>query len=207
MSTRVNAVLDGAATWGSFYRHNVDKFVTDYLHIDLHLFQRIAIVMMFWSTTYVMVASRGIGKTFLSAIYCVVRCVLYPGTRVCIASGTRGQSITVLEKITQELVPRSPELNAEIDWKNTRINATNAVIQFKNSSVIKVVTASDSSRGNRCHVLLLDEFRLISKDVIDTVLRKFLTLSRQPKYATLTTEQKKAEWRKEKNLTMYLSSA
>ncbi len=33
-----------------------------------------------------------IGKTFLSAIYCVVRCILYPGTKICIASGTRGQA-------------------------------------------------------------------------------------------------------------------
>ena len=199
--------LNGAALWGSFYRENVDKFVKDYLHIDLHLFQRIVLVMMFWSTTLVFIACRGLGKTFLSAIYCVVRCILYPGTRVCIASGTRGQAINVLEKITQELVPRSPELNMEISWKDTKINGTNAIIQFKNSSVIKVVTAGDSARGNRCNVLLLDEFRLISKDTIDTVLRKFLTLTRQPKYASLSKQEKKMEWRKEKNLTMYLSSA
>lgn len=91
-ATLNDKVMNGAAYWGSFYRNNVDKFVKDYLHIDLHLFQRIVIVMMFWSTTTVAIASRGIGKTFLSAIYCVVRCVLYPGTKVCVASGTRGQA-------------------------------------------------------------------------------------------------------------------
>lgn len=163
--------------------------------------------MMFWSTTFVLIACRGLGKTFISAVYCVIRCILYPGTKVCIASGTRGQAINVLEKIMFELKPISPELRAEIDEKNSKVNGTNAQIVFKNTSVIKVVTASDSSRGNRCNVLLLDEYRLISKDTIDTVLRKFLTLRRMPRYDELTDAQKKEEYSKEKNLTMYLSSA
>ena len=146
--SRYTMALNGAATWGSYYRSNVDKFVKDYLHVELRLFQRIVLAMMFWSTTFIFIGARGISKSFMSAIYCTVRCILYPGTKVCIASGVRSQSVNTLEKITQELVPRSPELNAEIDWRNTRINATNAVITFKNTSVIKVVTASDSARGN-----------------------------------------------------------
>lgn len=106
-----------------------------------------------------------------------------------------------------ELVPNSPELRNEIDYKQTKINGTQAQIVFKNTSVIKVVTASDSSRGNRCNVLLLDEFRLIHKDIIDTILRKFLTLRRMPRYEELTEVERRAEYDKEKNLTLYLSSA
>lgn len=106
-----------------------------------------------------------------------------------------------------ELKPLSPELRAEIDESQSKINGTNAQIVFFNTSVIKVVTASDTARGNRCHVLLLDEFRLIRKDTIDTVLRKFLTLRRIPLYSELTEEEREAEYDKEKNLTMYLSSA
>lgn len=204
---RYQNVLNGAAIWGSFYRQNPDKFVEDYLHIRLKLFQRILICMMFWSTTFVLVACRGLGKTFMSAVYCCARCILFPGTKVCIASKTRGQGLNVLEKIILELKPVSAELRAEIDEKETKINGTNAQIVFKNTSVIKVVTASDSSRGNRCNVLLLDEYRLISKDVIDTVLRKFLTLRRMPRYDELTEAERKIEYNKEKNLTMYLSSA
>ncbi len=204
---RYQRVMDGAAYWGAFYRYNPDKFAEDYLHLKLKKFQKILLVMMFWSTIFVLIACRGLGKTFLSAIYCVIRCILYPGTKVCIASGTRGQAINVLEKIMFELKPASPELCAEIDEKQSKVNGTNAQIVFFNTSVIKVVTASDSARGNRCHVLLLDEYRLISKDTIDTVLRKFLTLRRMPRYEELTDEERKEEYAKEKNLTMYLSSA
>ena len=205
--TRYQKVMNGAAVWGSYYRYHPDRFAEDYLHIRLKIFQRILIVMMFWSTIFVLIACRGIGKTFISAVYCVIRCILYPGTKVCIASGTRGQAINVLEKIVYELKPLSPELRAEINEKETQINGTKAQIVFHNTSMIKVVTASDSARGNRCNVLILDEFRLIDLDTINTVLRKFLTLRRMPRYEQLTDAQRKVEYDKEENLSMYLSSA
>lgn len=204
---KVTRILNGVAIWCAYYRANPHRFAKDYLHLDLHMFQKILIVMMNWSSTTVFIGCRGIGKSFLSAVFCVIRCILYPGTKICIASGTRGQSINVLEKIILELKPNSPELAAEIDEKETKINGTNAQIVFKNSSYIKVVTASDTARGNRATLLLLDEFRMISKDVIDTILRKFLTQRRMPKYAELTKSQRLAEYDKEKNKTMYLSSA
>lgn len=199
--------MEGVAIWCAFYRSNPHRFVHDYLHLNLHTFQKILLAMMNWSSTTVFIGSRGVGKTFLSAVFCVIRCILYPGTKICIASGTRGQALGVLEKIMLELKPNSPELAAEIDERQTKLNGTNAQIVFKNSSYIKVVTAGDSSRGNRANLLILDEFRLISKDVIDTILRKFLTQKRMPAYEKLTKEERKLEYAKEKNKTMYLSSA
>lgn len=203
--SRVDNISEGAAYWGAYFRFNPDKFAEMYLHIKLRLFQRVILVMMFWATTFVLIAARGLGKSYISAIYCVTRAVLYPGTHVCIASGVRSQAINVLEKIILELKPGSEELKNEI--AETKINGTNAQIVFKNTSVIEVVTAGESARGRRCHVLLLDEYRLISKDTIDTILKKFLTLRRMPRYEQLTDEQRKNEYAKEKNLTLYLSSA
>ena len=205
--SRYERVQQGAAEWGAYYRLHPDKFVEEYLHIKLKLFQKIMITMMFWSTIFVFVACRGIGKTYLSAIYCVTRAILYPGSRICVASWTRAQATLVLEKINLDLRPRSPELCAEIDEKETKINTATAIMQFKNTSVIKVVTASDSARGNRANVLLLDEFRLMSKETIDTVLKKFLTQQRMPDYEELTDEERAREYDKESNLAMYLSSA
>lgn len=206
-TTRIERIMEGAAYWGSFYRENPDCFARDYLHLRLKRFQKILLSMMFWSTVFCFIAARGLGKTFLSAIYCVIRAILWPGTRICVASSRRSQAAEVLNKILYELMPNSPELRAEIDEKKSHVNNTEAIIVFKNSSTIKVVTASDTARGNRCHVLLLDEFRLMKKDVVDTVLRKFLTLRRMPRFDELTEEERRREYDKEKNLTMYLSSA
>ena len=200
---RQERILEGVAIWASYYRSNIHRFVEDYFHVKLKLFQIIVLVMMDLATTSVIVACRGIGKSFLSAIFCCARCILYPGTKICIASGTRGQSINVLEKIMTELKPNSPELAHEIDEKETNINNTTAKIQFKNGSYIKVVTASDSARSNRANLLLIDEFRMVKKETIDTVLRKFLASPRHPKYMDLP-EYKNL---KEPNKTLYLSSA
>lgn len=205
--TRYERVMEGAAHWVAFYRKNPHVFAQQYLHLDLRLFQKILLIMMNYCAIFVFIMTRGGGKTFLCAIFCVTRCILYPGTKIVIASGTRGQAIAVLEKIMLELKPNSSELAAEIDEKQTKINGTNAQIVFNNSSYCKVVTASDSARSNRANVLVLDEFRLISKDVIDTVLRKFLTLRRMPRYSELTKEQRIQEYAKERNKTLYLSSA
>ena len=105
-----------------------------------------------------------------------------------------------------ELKPNSPELAYEIDEKETRTNGNDAKIMFKNGSFIKVVTASDSSRGNRAHILIIDEFRMVKKDIIDTILKKFLSNPRRPKYMD------KPEYKNDKSLkeplkTLYLSSA
>lgn len=203
--TNSSKIAEGAAYWASFYRENVWRFVRDYLHIDLRLFQKIILTMMMKCTVFALIACRGIGKTFLSAVYAVCRCILYPGTKVVVASGVRSQGVGVIDKIRLELVPNSRELEAEIE--SIRINGTTCEIVFKNSSFIRVVTASDSSRGNRANVLLLDECRMIDPDIIDVVLRKFLTQRRMPRYSELTPEERENEYAKEKNITMYLTSA
>lgn len=199
--THKQAVARAAA----FYRANPHRFVKDFLHIDLRWFQKIVIYAMNMNPAFCMIASRGLGKSFLIAIYCCVRCVLYPGTKICIASGTRGQAINVLEKIKTEILPKSIELKCELVNGDVKTIASEAIALFKNGSYIKVVTASDSSRGNRANVLVLDEFRLIDKDTIDTVLTKFLTASRQPGY--LNKPEYKHLKDQERNRQVYLSSA
>lgn len=205
---RQQRVIEGMAIWGSYYRQNIDIFVLDYLQLDfLKWFQLMLLVMMDRARIFLWIAARGMGKSFLIAIFAVVRCILYPGTKVVITSGTRGQSINILEKIQTELMPASPNLRNEIDMSNTKFTGQDAKIMFKNTSYIKVVTASDNARSNRANILIVDEFRMVKKDTIDTVLKKFLTSRRMPPYKELTLEERKAEYAKEPNKSCFLSSA
>ena len=99
-------------------------------------------------------------------------------------------------------MPDSGNLRFEIE--TSVINQQMAFIKFKNSSMIKVVTAADSARGNRAHIIIVDEFRLVSREVIDKVLKKFLTARRHPKFLD------KPEYKnlpKEENKQIYMSSA
>lgn len=93
------------------------------------------------------------GKSFLVAVFLCVRAILYPGSKLVIASGTRGQSINVLEKIRDDLMPKSPYLRNEI--AKFQISNAEAYIKFHNDSIIKVVTASDTSRSNRANILII----------------------------------------------------
>ena len=137
----------------AYYRSNPHRFVKYFLHIDLVWFQKIIIYAMNIYAAFCMIGSRGIGKTFLIAIYCCVRAVLYPESKICIVSGTRGQAINVLEKIKLEILPRSPELRAELKG-DIVISAQKAIAEFHNGSFIKVVTASDNARGNSFFIKL-----------------------------------------------------
>lgn len=206
--TRYDKILEGMAVWGSYYRENIDVFVKEYLNITyLKWYQYAVLCLMNANVIFLWIASRGMGKTFITAIFSCVRCILYPGSKVVLTSGTRGQALQILEKIQVELIQRSPNLKNEIDFKETKFSGQDAKVMFKNGSYIKVVTASDTARGNRANLLVVDEFRLVKQDTISTVLKKFLTERREPPYSELTKEEVKLERAKEPNMQFYLSSA
>lgn len=201
-STRL---MEGVAYWGAFYRNNPQRFVKDYLNISLKLFQKILIYMMIVSTNFMYIASRGSGKTWLVSLYCVVRCILYPGTKICIASARKEQSLECIQKIEEDFMKNyswgSANLRAEIS--NISSNINKPIVEFKNGSWIKCVTSSDSARHNRANIIVVDEFRMVDLNIINTVLRKFLTSPRQPGYLNKP-EYKHLE---ERNCEMYMSSA
>lgn len=144
-------------------------------------------------------------KTWLTALFCVVRCILFPKTKICIASSTRPQANEVLSKITEDFMKNygwgSNNLRREITYYTVGVNK--AVIEFANGSWIKVVTASDSGRGSRANILITDEFRMVDLNTINTVLRRFLTAPRQPGYLN----NPKYSHLLERNKEIYMSSA
>lgn len=142
-----------------------------------------------------------LGKTYLTAVFCVVRCILYPGTKICVASKTLKQAKEVLKKITTEMMPNSSNLRLEI--KNISVNSVDAFIEFKNGSIIFVTTATDTARGARCHILLVDEFRLVKKEIIETVLKPFMRSERTPGFFS---KEKYKHYPKERNKEVYMSS-
>lgn len=74
--------------WITFYRLNLDIFVEDYLMLkNLKLFQKIMLYLMGLSEIFVTVASRGISKSYTIGLYAVSRAILYPNSKIIIASG------------------------------------------------------------------------------------------------------------------------
>lgn len=202
---KAQRLMEGIAIWASFYRCNPQRFVKDYLNINLKLFQKILLFEMMRNNYFMYVAARGQGKTWLTALFCIVRCILFPKTKICIASATRPQANEVLSKITDDFMKNygwgSENLKNEISY--SVVGNNKAVIEFKNGSWIKVVTAADSGRGNRANILIIDEFRMVDLDTINTVLKRFLTAPRQPNYLN----NPKYAHLLERNKEIYMSSA
>lgn len=183
-SDKAQRIMEGVAVWCAFYRSNPQRFVKDYLNINLKAFQKILLYQMMHNNYFMYIASRGQGKTYLTALFCVVRCILFPKTKICVASATRPQANEVLSKIVDDFMKNygwgSENLRREISYYTVGTNK--AVIEFHNGSWIRVVTAADSGRGNRANILIIDEFRMVDLNTINTVLRRFLTAPRQPNY-------------------------
>lgn len=200
-------ILEGVAVWCSFYRHNPQRFVKEYLNVELKRFQKFLIYAMMHNNHFMFWASRGLGKTWLTALFCVVRCILFPQTKICVASATRPQANEILSKITDDFMKNhgwgSENLKREISYYTVGTNK--AVIEFHNGSWIKVVTAADTGRSNRANVLVLDEFRMLDKNTITTVLKRFLGSPRQPNYLSKS-EYKDKEELLETNIEIYMSS-
>lgn len=175
------------------------------MNVDLKLFQKILLYAMMHNIYILYIAARGQGKTFLTALFAVVRCILYPRTQIVVVSGTLKQANEVLEKIENIFMKSydwgSENLKAEIS--ECRIGMNDSRIVFKNGSYIKTATSSDSARGKRANILIVDECRLVDLNVINNVLKKFLTASRQPGYKS----NPKYKHIQEENKEIYMSSA
>ena len=195
-------IRNGIKLWTSYFRANPHRFAEEYLGIQLYLYQKIIVYMAFVSDFFMYLGARGQSKSFLVALICCIYAILYPNSKILIASGTRGQSrLIISQKIENELMKMSPNLAREIKDIKTGINE--AKVTFHNGSIIEAITSTDNSRGFRCNILILEEFRLIPEDILRKVLRPFLNVNRQPPYL------KKPEYSHliEENKEIYISSA
>ena len=194
-------IMEIVAWKAGYFRANPHRYVSEVLGLSLKWFQQILLWCMMHYNFVMYLAARGQGKTYLTALFCCVRCILFPGTKIVVSSGTLKQANEVLLKIQDDFMKQSSILRSEIEKCN--IGQNDASIYFKNGSWIKTRTSSENSRSARANCIVVDEFRMVDETVINTVLRKFLTSPRQPKYL------RKPEYAhlQERNKEIYMSSA
>lgn len=194
-------IMETVAWRAGYYRSNPHRYVIDVLGLSLKWFQQILLWCMMHYNFVMYLAARGQGKTYLTALFCCVRCILFPGTKIVVSSGTLKQANEVLLKIQDDFMKQSSILRSEIEKCN--IGQNDASIYFKNGSWIKTRTSSENSRSARANCIVVDEFRMVDETVINTVLRKFLTSPRQPKYL----QKPEYAHMQERNKEIYMSSA
>ena len=197
---------EGIKIWVSFYRQNIHRFAIDYLGIQLKPFQVVLLYMIERNLKSCLITSRGLGKSWLIALYCCCRAILYPGQKIIVSCETKEQSRNLIrEKIVNELMNMSPNLRKEINPREIKIGTNESYVKFKNGSTITAINASENTRGKRAHILVVDEYVQIKNgfDTLTKILQPFLQVVRQPKYL----QNPKYSHLQEENKQIYASSA
>lgn len=150
--------------------------------IELHPIQ-IAILQEFWIRPFPMfVASRGFGKSFLMALYCTLRCVLVPGTKIVVVGAAFRQSKIIFEYM-ETLWRNSPILRSVFNGNDDgpRRDVDRCTMRLGESWTIAVPMGDGSKiRGLRAHIIIADEFASISPDIYETVVSGFAAVSASP---------------------------
>lgn len=196
--------LEHAFLWNTFFRRNLHRFAMDYLGLKLHLYQIIILYFMGISQFIAIVASRAAAKSFIIAIYSCCRCITRPYTQIVIGSATKKQARLIIRaKIEKELMSWSPMLRKEV--MSIKDNGDETELIFRNHSSIIVCVANNNARGIRSQGLVREEFRMIDKNIDDSVMSPFQTVRQAP--YMLDEYYKGNDDLKEEPVDIYISSS
>ena len=199
---RTDTIMNIVAERCAYYRYNPHRFAEDFIPgLKLKIFQKILLWAMFFNDNFYYVASRGQGKTYLVALFCLIRCILYPGTKVKVASYTFKQAKEVVLKITDDFMHKSPLISSEIIKVSTGQN--DCYIFFMNGSWIRVCVAGESARGGRSNIIIVDESRMVEQKTVDTILVPMNADPRHPGYL----DKPEYSHMQEMNKIFFMSSA
>ena len=143
-----------------------------------------------------------LGKSFLTSVFCCARAILYPGSKIILASGNKKQSASIITEKIADLRRAHPMLDREIE--DIKTNHDDVRCDFKNGSSIVVVAANDGARSKRGNIVVADEFRMIKEEIINSVLKQFLTNPRKPPFLN---KPEYNDYPLERNKEIYLTSA
>lgn len=195
--------VDRLKSWVTLYRNNPSIFVEHYMGVNLFPYQRFWINLISRSTEFVGIASRASAKSWLVAVYCIARCILYPGTVITLSSSTKAQAGLIISEKCLTLRDEYPNIARECSDLVTNQNKWE--MDFYNGSKVVVVISGEGGRGYRSNVTILEERRLIPNIIIDSIIRPFL-VSRQPPYMKNPVYSQIGELREEP-LEIIISSA
>ena len=152
------------------------------MDIELHPIQA-AILEEFWDRPFPMfIASRGFGKSFLLALYCTLKCIFVPGSKIVVVGAAFRQSKVIFEYM--ETIWRKSDIIRSIFNGNDdgpRRDVDRCTMRYGDSWTIAIPLGDGSKiRGLRAHIIIADEFASISPEVYETVVSGFAAVSADP---------------------------
>ena len=175
---RVQAQLPHLRQLISFFREYPDLFV-DYLiqhdpscKFKFYFYQRIFLRTVMRHRYVYATFPRAYSKSFLSMLVLMLRCILYPNSKLFVTTGGKEQAASITVSKIEELCKLIPALDKEINRERgvTKKSKDDVEYVFKNGSVINILAARQSSRGQRRTGGVMEECVLIDGDILNEVI-------------------------------------
>ena len=173
---RVRTQIPIFRQWVAFWREYPDIFVDMFTppgsNFKLFFYQRIFLRVAMRHRYCYATFTRAFSKSFLSILLLIIRCILFPGAKLFIASAGKEQAANIAKEKIEEIVELLPALNSEIDWRpgKSQFAKDYVRIQFKNGSRLDIVAIRESTRGGRRHGGLIEEVILVDGDKLNSVI-------------------------------------
>lgn len=187
---RIAAIKPILRQYIAFWREYPDLFIDFLCGLDpdstfqFYFYQRVLLRQVMRHQYTFDTFPRGYSKSFMVHLVQIIRCVLYPGSKIFVASGGKAQSASIIEEKVQEICQYIPAIRNEINWEKgggTSFSKDQAVVTFRNGSVYDNVAASQRSRGKRRHAGVLEEAITIDGQILQEVLVPMMSVARKAK--------------------------
>lgn len=171
----------------SFYREYPDIFVyvlcgeSNPEKFELFFYQRVFLRAAMRHRYAYATFPRAYSKSFLSILVLMLRCILYPGSKLFITTGGKEQAAGIAREKVEELCKLIPGLKNEIDWRPGKTIASKDMVsyRFKDDSNLDIIAARQSSRGKRKHGGLIEECILVDGTLLNEVIIPTMNVSRR----------------------------
>mgnify|MGYP001290831624 FL=1 len=163
-----------------FLRENI-TFTTDLISgVKLFPFQHMAIKAMFETDYFMGVWSRGMSKSFTTAIYAYLEAILNQGVEIGILSKSFRQAKMIFKKI--EDIASKPEAHYLSQCITHKSKSNDEWLLEIGSSRIRALPLGDGEklRGFRFHRIIIDEFALMPERIYNEVIIPFLSVVENP---------------------------
>lgn len=148
-------------------------------NINLAPFQ-VAILQELWKRKFPMlIASRGGGKTFLLAVYAILRALFHQGAKVVIVGAAFRQSKLMFEYI--DTLYRNSPIFQSICPEHPKRDIDQCFFNVGESKIIAIPLGDGTKiRGLRANYIIADEFASIPLEIYEVVIKGFGSVSANP---------------------------
>ncbi len=161
--------------------HFTCKYV---LNIDIHPMQNV-ILQELWNRPFPMIiGSRGMGKSFILAVYCILRALICQDAKIAITGAVFRQSKVVFEYI-EKIWDSAPVLRSIVGG-HSKAGAHHDIDRWWfgiGTSIINAFPVGPDGaklRGQRANYLIVDEFSVLNPEIYETVISGFAFVAKDP---------------------------